>query len=319
MTLSHHIFKGRRERKGTLPCNDTGILLTRSHGGLARSRTKQPRSSPPSAGGGRVSPRWGGITARFPQTSPGTRGRTGGQGRAACQQFGQGAAPTHTPPRPRPARPFLRGGRAPAARALSPCCRRSGGAVPSRGLCPPAWSVCPPCPRGALSRVLGRRSAPRSGSPCGPCGRQPSSRRTGPAAGAAGHGPGEPARSERRLPCGPLRRATVQTPRPSAHRGPWRLCRPRRRAARPAGERSTRPHTTGRAAEQRLPGTVVSVSGNPGRRDPRGGSRGKAAMSGSGDFRSDCGQAGILARIADGVTGERSVPWLWRLQQCRGH
>lgn len=54
VTLWHHIFEGRRERKGTLLCNDTGILFTRSYGGLAGSRTKQPHSSPSSAGGGRV-------------------------------------------------------------------------------------------------------------------------------------------------------------------------------------------------------------------------------------------------------------------------
>lgn len=269
--MPRHFLREERERKGTLPCNDTGIFF---HGFLGRARSLQNQAAPLIkilCGRRPCLAALGRDHRTFPISIPWCPGanRLAGQGRAACQQFGQGAAPTHTPPCLGPARPSRHDGRAPVARARSPCCRISSGAVPFRGLCPPAWSVCPPCPRGALSRVLGRRSAPRSGSPCGPCGRQPSSRRAGPAAGAAGHGPGEPARSERRLPQGPLRRATARTPRPSAHRGQCRLCRPWRRGARPAGERSPRWHTTGRAAEQRLQGTVVSVSGNPGSRDPR--------------------------------------------------
>lgn len=39
-----HFLREERERKGTLPCNDTGILFTRFCGGLDRSRTKQPHS-----------------------------------------------------------------------------------------------------------------------------------------------------------------------------------------------------------------------------------------------------------------------------------
>lgn len=115
-----------------------------------------------------------------------------------------GASP---PPPPPPAQAALQAGsRARPARGRSPCCQRSGGAVPSRGSLPPPRSVRVSSPRGEISRVLGRRSAPRSGSNCGPCVRQPSSRRVrGRRTGSSGDTrPDKPARSERRLTRGPL-------------------------------------------------------------------------------------------------------------------
>lgn len=185
----------------------------------------------------------GGIAARITAHLPRCPA-TGTQGRAAGQRHGSGGsappAPGHThplplpPPGPVPSRPpppapaaaaepppprclappppppaqaaLQAGSRARPARGRSPCCQRSGGAVPSRGSLPPPRSVRVSSPRGEISRVLGRRSAPRSGSNCGPCVRQPSSRRVrGRRTGSSGDTrPDKPARSERRLTRGPL-------------------------------------------------------------------------------------------------------------------
>lgn len=96
----------------------------------------------------------------------------------------------------------------PQAPARSPCCRRSGGAVPSRGPSSPPLGP-RVVPAGEISRVLGRRSAPRSGSNCGPGVRQPSSLRVRGRRSASG-GDGrtdEPAGPERRPTRGPLRGA----------------------------------------------------------------------------------------------------------------
>lgn len=109
--------------------------------------------------------------------SPGGTAGQDGEGRAAPG----GAAISAAGRAPRRAGQQPAAGRAlpfppPAGPRRSPCCRRSGGAVPSRGPSSPPLGP-RVVPAGEISRVLGRRSAPRSGSNCGPGVRQPSSRR----------------------------------------------------------------------------------------------------------------------------------------------
>lgn len=172
------------------------------HGRPAGRRTGQGRAARQQRG-------WGPLlqppgTHPVPPQPPRRRGRAGPASARICHSGRAPTAASRFGPSPAPGRSAA-GRRARPAWARSPCCQRSGGAVPSRGSLPPR-SVRVSSPRGEISRVLGRRSAPRSGSNCGPCVRQPSSRRVrGRRTGSSGDTrPDKPARSERRLTHGPL-------------------------------------------------------------------------------------------------------------------
>lgn len=114
------------------------------------------------AGGCRAVPRLGGpllpppgthpLPPPPPSVCPPPAGGGAGPGRPPPAPAAAAGPPPLSPRRPPPQAALERGSRSRPARARSPCCQRSGGAVPSRGSLPP------PRPRSV------RVSSPRGGN-----------------------------------------------------------------------------------------------------------------------------------------------------------